>query len=168
MTGKMDDISKQRRRRRTWRRLSAALGLAALGCMAMFGGPVLAGGTLDLGAYKGKVVYLDFWASWCHPCEQSFPYMEQLKQRYGDDLVVIAVNVDHSRDRADAFLNRMHSDLNVVYDPDGQLAAHYDVKDMPTSMLIGRDGKVRYVHKGFFAEQMSGYNAQVAELVHAH
>jgi thiol-disulfide isomerase/thioredoxin len=124
--------------------------------------------TVDLTAYKGKVVYLDFWASWCHPCEQSFPYMEELKQRYRGDLVVVAVNVDHDRDRAEAFLERMHSDLPVIYDPKGAIATRFGVKDMPTSVLIGRDGQVRYVHKGFFPEQMPEYNTQLSELVHAH
>jgi len=124
---------------------------------------------LDLSAYKGKVVYLDFWASWCQPCKASFPYMEQLKQLYGSQgLVIIAVNVDHAQPRAQAFLQAMNSDLPVVYDPKGELAARFKVKDMPTSILIGRDGTTRYVHNGFFTEQTAIYGSQVAELIHEH
>ncbi len=152
---------------RRLRRLSVKAGFTVAMAALAVAAPALAAPDLNLDAYKGKVVYLDFWASWCHPCEQSFPYMEQLKQRYGNDLVVIAINVDHNHDRAEAFLQRLHSDLNVVYDPKGELAARYAVKDMPTSILIDRDGKVQYVHKGFFPEQIDDYNAQVVGLVHA-
>jgi len=149
-------------------RLAAALAMTMTMTMTLtLAGTAHAAPAVDLAAYKGKVVYLDFWASWCHPCEQSFPYMEDLKRRYGDDLVIVAVNVDHSRDRADAFLDRLHSDLAVVYDPKGDLAGRFGVRDMPTSLLIGRDGKVRYVHKGFFPEQVTEYNAQLAEMIHA-
>ena len=126
-------------------------------------------GQLDLAAYKGKVVYLDFWASWCHPCEESFPYMEEAKRLYGPQgLEIIAVNVDHSRARADAFLKKQKSDLNIVYDPKGALATRFEVKDMPTSILIGRDGTVRYVHQGFFPEKTAEYDSHISELLHAN
>jgi thiol-disulfide isomerase/thioredoxin len=122
---------------------------------------------LDLSAYKGKVVYLDFWASWCGPCKASFPYMERLKSAYGGDgLVIIAVNVDHSQAKAANFLSAQGSDLTVVYDPKGEIATAYHVKDMPTSVLIDRDGKVRYVHKGFFPDQTAEYGRQVEVLLH--
>ncbi|MDI7776265.1 TlpA disulfide reductase family protein [Asticcacaulis sp. EMRT-3] len=147
-------------------RLSIWTALAAGAIVFGSAFPALAGAPLDLSAYKGKVVYLDFWASWCHPCEQSFPYMEQLKSRYGSDgLVIVAVNVDHSRDRADSFLKRVGSDLKVVYDADGKLAQRFRVSDMPTSLLIGRDGRVRYTHKGFHPEQTTAYNDQLVELL---
>lgn len=123
---------------------------------------------LDLGAYKGKVVYLDFWASWCHPCEQSFPFMARAKQLYGSQgLEIVAVNVDHSRARADAFLKQHQNDFDVIYDPKGVIATHFDVKDMPTSILIGRDGTVRYVHQGFFPEKTGEYDSHISELLHA-
>lgn len=122
---------------------------------------------LDLSAYEGKVVYLDFWASWCGPCQQSFPYMQELKRLYGaQGLEIVAVNVDHSRKRADAFLTKMQSDLHVVYDPEGQLATKFDVTDMPTAVLIGRDGRTHYVHEGFFPEKTSLYHAHISELLH--
>lgn len=122
--------------------------------------------TLDLAAQRGKVVYLDFWASWCGPCKQSFPWLMQLQSSYGPrDFVVIAVNVDHDRARAEAFLQRTGSDLQVVYDPKGELAAKYNIKGMPSSVLIGRDGRVRYGHTGFFVGETKHYEAQVLELV---
>ena len=121
---------------------------------------------LNLDAYRGKVVYLDFWASWCAPCKLSFPYMEQMTAIYPHNkFVVIAVNVDHSREKADAFISNIGSKLPVVYDPKGLLAGRYQINEMPTSILIGRDGRVRYVHKGFFPEQMVAYEAHISELL---
>jgi cytochrome c biogenesis protein CcmG/thiol:disulfide interchange protein DsbE len=121
---------------------------------------------LDLSAYKGKVVYLDFWASWCTPCRLSFPWMNQLQARYGrDGLVVIGVNVDHDRALADEFLAANRGNFPIVYDPHGALAGKYDFKDMPTSFLIGRDGKVRSVHSGFFPNREESYAADVKALL---
>ena len=121
---------------------------------------------LDLSAYKGKVVYLDFWASWCTPCRLSFPWMSQLQARYGrDGLVVIGVNVDHDRALADEFLSANRGNFQIVYDPHGALAGKYDFKDMPTSFLIGRDGKVRSVHPGFFPNREENYAADVKALL---
>lgn len=122
--------------------------------------------TLDLSAYKGKVVYLDFWASWCAPCRQSFPWMNDLADNYGGrGLVVIAVNVDHERDLATDFLRQNPADFKVVYDSDGALAEHYDVEAMPTSILIGRDGKIRYVHAGFHPGKEREYLAHIRALL---
>ncbi len=113
------------------------------------------------------MVYLDFWASWCGPCRLSFPYMSWLHKIYADQgIIIIAVNVDHSRDLADKFLAEMHSsDLQVVYDPDGKLAAYYAIKGMPSSVLIGRDGRIRYTHTGFQQDQISTYNTHMTELI---
>ena len=121
---------------------------------------------LDLSAYKGKVVYLDFWASWCGPCKQSFPYMMSLNRRYGaSGLVVVAVNVDKDEAKAQAFLRKMGANFRVVYDSKGVLPSEYKIKAMPTSILIGRDGQVRYVHKGFHENQEESYDEQIAELL---
>ena len=121
---------------------------------------------LDLDQYRGKVVYLDFWASWCGPCKLSFPYMQQMVSRYpAGDFAVVAVNLDRERGRADAFLKQVGNRLPVVYDPSGALASKYAVKEMPSSVLIGRDGKVRYVHKGFFLDKAPAYEAHIAELI---
>jgi thiol-disulfide isomerase/thioredoxin len=123
-------------------------------------------GPLDLGKYKGKVVYLDFWASWCGPCKLSFPYMQRMTAKYpASDFVVLAVNLDKSRPKADAFLADVGSRLPVVYDPAGAIATRYAVKEMPTSVLIGRDGRVRHVHKGFFLDKAPEYEAHITELL---
>ena len=122
--------------------------------------------TFDLKAYKGKVVYLDFWASWCGPCKLSFPYMEHLAHSFDNqELVVIADNLDHSSANARAFLRKLGSSIPVIYDQKGVLARRFDVSAMPTSVLIDRKGRIRYVHKGFFKEKESDYTAHVIELL---
>jgi thiol-disulfide isomerase/thioredoxin len=121
---------------------------------------------LDFTPYRGQVVYLDFWASWCGPCKQSFPWMARMQSLYGQKgFAVIAVNVDRDRVRADAFLAQNGRGFKVVYDPKGELAAEYKIKGMPSAVLIGRDGRTRYSHTGFFVSGISGYEAQILELV---
>lgn len=120
----------------------------------------------DLSAYRGKVVYLDFWASWCGPCKFSFPYMEQLARRFrGQDLVVITDNLDQSSAKAAAFLRDVNASLPVIYDQNGVLASRFKVSDMPTSILIDRKGKVRYVHKGFYRDKEDEYTSHVEQLL---
>jgi len=127
--------------------------------------PVFAA-NLDLSAYKGKVVLLDFWASWCNPCRQSFPWMNAMAETMGPKgLVVIAVNVDHDRELADEFLRANDARFTIVYDPNGAIASKYQFRDMPTSFLIGRDGKVHYVHNGFFPDRESEYFSDISRLL---
>lgn len=105
---------------------------------------------LDLAAYSGKVVYLDFWASWCQPCRQSFPFMDALEREYGPQgLVVIAVNVDTERRLAAEFLAENPVSFKIAYDPAGKLAEEWKLEGMPTTVLIGRDGKTRSRQVGF-------------------
>ena len=99
---------------------------------------------------KGQVVYLDFWASWCAPCKQSFPFMSEMQAKYGArGFTVIGVNVDQKREDADKFLASTPAKFTVGYDTSGKVAEVYQPKGMPTSYLIGADGKVRAVHIGF-------------------
>ena len=122
----------------------------------------------NLDAYRGKVVYLDFWASWCGPCKFSFPYMEQLARRFqGQGLVIITDNLDQSSARAAAFLRDVGgaADIPVIYDQNGVLASRYKVSDMPTSILIDRQGKVRYVHRGFYREKEDEYTSHITALL---
>jgi len=122
---------------------------------------------LNLSQYEGKVVYLDFWASWCGPCKLSFPFMKGLSHQYSSrDLVVVTINLDRSRAVADAFLRQVGSNLKVIYDSKGVLAKDYRVSDMPTSLLIDRTGKVRIIHKGFHPEKEAEYRAHVEQLIH--
>jgi thiol-disulfide isomerase/thioredoxin len=122
---------------------------------------------LDLSKFQGKVVYLDFWASWCTPCHLSFPWMNDIQATYGSEgLAVIAVNLDRDPRAANDFLAENRGSLNIVYDPKGDIARQYNFKDMPTAILIGRDGKVHAVHSGFVVNQENAYLADVVSLLH--
>ena len=109
---------------------------------------------VDLAKLKGKVVYVDFWASWCGPCKQSFPWMNDMQAKYeGQGLQIVGVNLDAKRDDADKFLAQTPARFMLAFDAKGESAKRYGVKSMPTSVLIGRDGKVLAVHNGFKEEE---------------
>jgi thiol-disulfide isomerase/thioredoxin len=99
---------------------------------------------------RGQVVLVDFWASWCAPCKASFPAMEALQQKNGErGLVVLAINVDESDATMQKFLKKSPVSFAVVRDAKHKLVAAADVATMPTSFLVDRAGKVRFVHTGF-------------------
>jgi len=107
-------------------------------------------GNMSLSQYKGKVVYLDFWASWCSPCRKSFPWMNKMQAKYGDKgLKIIGISLDGSKDATTKFLKKNPALFLIAYDPDGKVADNYGVQVMPTSYLIGKDGKLLMTHKGF-------------------
>ena len=107
-------------------------------------------GEIDLHKLKGKVVYLDFWASWCKPCVKSFPWMKQMKAAYASQgLEIVAVNLDKNRKLAEAFLKKVDVNFEIAFDPKGDSATNYQLRGMPSSYLIGRDGKLYVSHIGF-------------------
>jgi thiol-disulfide isomerase/thioredoxin len=123
-------------------------------------------GSLDLDALKGRVVYLDFWASWCGPCRQSFPWMKEVQQRFADKgLVVVAVNLDKDRSLADSFIREFRPQFPVLYDKEGKLAQQYKITAMPYSMIIDREGKARYLHSGFSSEERQKLNSEIQQLL---
>jgi thiol-disulfide isomerase/thioredoxin len=125
-----------------------------------------AASSLDLTGFRGRVVYLDFWASWCGPCRQSFPWMETMKNAYeGQGLEIVAVNLDRDRADADKFLKQFHPTFAVRFDPQGRLAEFYQVQGMPSSMLIDRHGVTRFTHVGFRPVDGAIYEAQLRELL---
>ncbi len=134
-----------------------ALGAAtAMGAHALEAGqpaPELGLQGATLADMKGKVVLVDFWASWCGPCKQSFPFMNELQAKYkSQGLEVVGVNVDAKRDDADKFLAEVPARFTVAFDAKGESARRFEVKSMPSSLIVGRDGKVVASHRGFKAE----------------
>jgi thiol-disulfide isomerase/thioredoxin len=105
---------------------------------------------VKLNAYQGKLVYLDFWASWCGPCKKSFPWMNDMQKRYGaQGLQVVAVNLDAKKTDALEFLSIVPVGFTIGFDPAGAVARSYGVKGMPSSVLIAPDGRVIAMHEGF-------------------
>lgn len=125
-----------------------------------------ASGVVDLGAYRGKWVYLDFWASWCKPCQQSFPWMNEMQSKYGaKGLAVVAVNVDAKTDDAKRFLAANPARFTVAFDAKGAAPRKFGIKGMPTSFLISPDGKVALQHTGFRAEDRAELQARIEKVL---
>lgn len=118
----------------------------------------------DLQEFRGKVVVLDFWASWCVPCRRSFPWMNSMQEKYGDEgLVIIGVNLDAVDAEAQDFLAETPADFRIVSDPQGTLAREYDVIAMPTSYIFDRNGDLVTRHLGFKVRRQEEYEALLVE-----
>jgi len=123
-------------------------------------------GNVNLENLQGKVVYLDFWASWCKPCKKSFPWMRDMKAAYKDKgFEVVAVNLDKERELADAFLKKVDVNFIVAFDESGETAAEYKLRGMPSSYLIGRDGKLYASHIGFREKDKSKMENAIKQLL---
>lgn len=104
----------------------------------------------SLSEHKGKVVLIDFWASWCGPCKKSLPWLSKLKTELAsEDFQILAINLDNDHEDATKFLESLKIDLNVLFDSEGQTPQLFEVKTMPSSFLVDRDGIVKEVFEGF-------------------
>ena len=122
------------------------LGLLVAGAAA----PAQAELPAALGAVEGKVVWVDFWASWCAPCRRSFPWMNAMHEKYADQgLTIIGVNVDKERRLAETFLAETPAEFKLHFDPEGKLAEAFGVQAMPSSFVLDADGNVLATHYGF-------------------
>jgi len=161
------------------------LALAALALLAAFAptvaaldagapAPALAlpqsgGEIVTLDALRGRVVYVDFWASWCGPCKQSFPWMNEMQRKYGaNGLTIVGVNVDKRDAYAQRFLQQVPATFTIVYDPKGDAPAAYGVKAMPSSYLIDAQGRVVFVEYGFKDERKAELERQIAVALGTH
>lgn len=147
-----------RRARRSW---IGALSLFAVTLVATASTPAF-----DLEQYRGKVVVLDFWASWCKPCRRSIPWLNEMKSRYArDGLVVVGVNVDAQRADAERFMRAVPIDFDVVFDSGGELAQRFGLQGMPASFVFDRDGKLVASRVGFRDAQKSAHEAELKQLL---
>ncbi|SNY60369.1 Thiol-disulfide isomerase or thioredoxin [Arsukibacterium tuosuense] len=115
---------------------------------------------------RGKVVLVDFWASWCVPCRKSFPWLNTMQQQHAAaGLLVLAVNEDSERNEANRFLQQVPAQFAVLYDRAGAMAEQYQLKGMPSSFLIDKKGQIRYRHIGFKQADIADYEAKIRQLL---
>ena len=128
--------------------------------------PNAQGSVVTLDTLRGQVVYVDFWASWCGPCRRSFPWMNEMQQKYGGKgLAIVAVNVDKKRADAEKFLAQFPATFPVVFDEAGTSPAAFGVKGMPSSYLIDARGNVVFVERGFVDEHRAELEDRIKSLL---
>ena len=130
--------------------------------------PDAQGASVALDALRGRVVYVDFWASWCAPCRRSFPWMGEMQRRYGPrGFAVVAINVDRERDAALRFLAAVPAPFTVAFDPQGATPDAYAAKGMPSSYLVDARGIVDLVEVGFREERKVALEERIRALLDA-
>jgi thiol-disulfide isomerase/thioredoxin len=123
-------------------------------------------GSISLDQHQGKVIYLDFWASWCPPCLTAMPVLDELQREFGPrGFEVVAVNLDRDPEQALRFLASRPVGYASGSDPAGELPRRFGVATMPTSFLIDRSGIVRHVHEGFRRSDAARIREQIRALV---
>ncbi len=132
-------------------------------CILALGAGLRAAAASDpLSPHAGKVVLVDFWASWCEPCRRSFPWMNDMQKKYADDgLVIVAVNVDNDPEAARRFLEELPATFEVFYDEDDHMARRFEVIAMPSSFLLDESGRIVETHLGFKVLQQDEYEAAI-------
>jgi thiol-disulfide isomerase/thioredoxin len=114
--------------------------------------------------HKGKIVYLDFWASWCVPCRKSFPWMNAMQAKHQDQgLVVLSINLDAQTTLAEKFLLESPANFAIIYDKKGVLAKKFQLKGMPSSYLFDRQGKLISAHSGFNRKKQQTYEHEIEQ-----
>lgn len=108
---------------------------------------------ITLSELRGKVVFIDFWASWCVPCRRLMPKLAGLKARF-PDLEMVAISVDENRNKAITFIRGIEPGLRAVHDADQKVSNTYDLEGMPTCFLVDKQGNLRFRHDGYTAEDL--------------
>jgi len=124
------------------------------------------GSTMRLSDLRGKVVYIDFWASWCGPCRQSLPLYESLYTNLASEhFLILAVNLDENRDDAERFLKNHPVSYPVLLDPSGDSAREWSLSVMPSSYLVDAQGRLAYIYVGFEMSHMEKIEHDIKELL---
>ena len=124
------------------------------------------GDNLKLSELRGKVILINFWASWCGPCRQEMPVLDELYRHYRSlDFTILGVNVEQDSDNAKSLLKDVSVSFPVLFDNENKVSKLYDVKGMPSTVLVDRDGNIRYVHMGYQPGTEAEYQAQIRTLI---
>ncbi len=131
-----------------------------------FSGNTLDGQPIGLAGLRGKVVVIDFWASWCAPCKEEMPVLERLWRKYRDQgLVVVGVSVDNELPNAKTFIGQVKVTFPIVHDAKHAIADRYSPPRMPTSLIVDKAGKIRFVHGGFRKQDAAKLEQEIAQLL---
>jgi peroxiredoxin len=126
----------------------------------------LDGKNLRLGEQRGRVVLVNFWATWCGPCRQEMPHLNKLYDKYkASGFMLLGVNVDEDTRNAVAVADKLGVRFPVLPDADKRVSQKYDLRAMPSTVLIDRDGRVRHVHRGYQSGYEDTYDRQIRELL---
>ncbi len=124
------------------------------------------GKNLQLSDLRGRVVMLNFWASWCGPCRQEMPLLEKLSQRYEPaGFTLLGINVDADKKAADRILKEIPVSFDILYDPTSKVSEMYKVDVMPTTILVDCDGNMNYLHRGYVPGDEKEYRKRVKKLL---
>lgn len=124
------------------------------------------GQNVRLSDLRGDVVMINFWATWCGPCREEMPLLDEMHARYSRvGFSLLGVNIDDEQRRAEDMIKALGVTFPVVFDPAKQVSEQYDVSAMPVTLLLDREGVVRYVHKGYKPGYEDKYLEQVRELL---
>ncbi|MGD2167875.1 MAG: TlpA disulfide reductase family protein [Gammaproteobacteria bacterium] len=124
------------------------------------------GGQVSLADLRGEVVMINFWATWCGPCREEMPHLEALHQRYSDlGFTLLGVNVEEDSRLSDKFLEETPVTFDILFDPENRVSELYDVVAMPSTVLVDRQGNLRFIHHGYKAGYEGEYQTQVRALL---
>jgi len=124
------------------------------------------GKNIRLSEYRGQVVLINFWASWCGPCRQEMPHLDALQQKYeGLGFTVFGINVEQNRDMADKVLRDIPVTFPILFDDENIVSELYDVDAMPATVLVDRNGEIRFIHRGYKAGYEKEYERQIRSLI---
>ena len=126
----------------------------------------LGGQSVSLSQFKGNVVLVNFWATWCGPCQQEMPLLDQMYKKYKPaGFTLLGVNVDKEAPAVKELLARKPVSFPVLLDPQNSVSRAYNVADMPSSVIIDRKGNVRYIHRGYRAGDENEYQDRIRQLI---
>jgi peroxiredoxin len=132
----------------------------------VFSLPDATGQAVSLDDYRGQVVLINFWASWCVPCRREMPLLEELHQRYAPlGFTMLGINVEEDSSLADKFLQETPVNFPILYDRANSVSKAFDVIAMPTTVILDREGRVRFIHHGYLAGYENDYQDQVRTLI---
>ena len=127
-----------------------ALALTGQGIAENFTLKSASGENIRLSEYRGQVVLINFWASWCGPCRQEMPHLDAIHRKYESlGFTVFGVNVEQDREMADRVLRDIPVSFPILFDSENQVSQLYDVDAMPATVLVDRNGEIRYMHRGY-------------------